>query len=73
MILCAAKSRCWQDGELGKLLLTGGVSQGEDAAGGGLTPWTFIGGHGTDDEVGGNVFCHRGQDRRFSPQYLGVH
>ncbi|MEP6899017.1 MAG: DUF3034 family protein [Rhodanobacter sp.] len=39
-----------------KLLLTGGVSQIEGAAGGGLTPWAVIGGYGTGDEVGGNAF-----------------
>ncbi|MFZ3223696.1 MAG: DUF3034 family protein, partial [Rugosibacter sp.] len=41
----------------GKLLLTGGVSQVEGAAGGGLTPWAFIGGYGTDNEIGGNTFA----------------
>jgi Protein of unknown function (DUF3034) len=43
----------------GKLLLTGGVSQLEGAAGGGLTPWAVIGGYGTDDEIGANVFYTR--------------
>lgn len=38
-----------------KLLLTGGVSQVEGAAGGGLTPWAIIGGYGTNNEVGGNL------------------
>ena len=38
-----------------KLLLTGGVSQVEGAAGGGLTPWAVIGGYGTNNEVGANV------------------
>lgn len=38
-----------------KLLLTGGVSQVEGAAGGGLTPWAVIGGYGTNNEVGGNL------------------
>lgn len=38
-----------------KLLLTGGVSQVEGAAGGGLTPWALIGGYGTNNEVGGNL------------------
>ncbi len=38
-----------------KLLLTGGVSQIEGAAGGGLTPWAVIGGYGTNNEIGGNV------------------
>ncbi len=38
-----------------KLLLTGGVSQVEGAAGGGLTPWAVIGGYGTNNEVGGSA------------------
>lgn len=38
-----------------KLLLTGGVSQLEGAAGGGLTPWAVIGGYGTDDEIGASL------------------
>jgi hypothetical protein len=38
-----------------KLLLTGGVSQVEGAAGGGLTPWAVIGGYGTNNEIGGNI------------------
>jgi hypothetical protein len=40
----------------GKLLLTGGVSQLEGAAGGGLTPWAVIGGYGTDSQWGANAF-----------------
>ena len=43
----------------GKLLLTGGVSQIEGAAGGGLTPWAVIGGYGTKDEIGANAFYTR--------------
>lgn len=43
----------------GKLLLTGGVSPIEGAAGGGLTPWALIGGYGARDQVGGNVFRTR--------------
>jgi hypothetical protein len=39
-----------------KLLLTGGVSQLEGAAGGGLTPWAVIGGYGTGDQIGANAF-----------------
>ncbi len=38
-----------------KLLLTGGVSQIEGAAGGGLTPWAVIGGYGTGEEIGANL------------------
>lgn len=46
-------------GHGGKLLLTGGVSTVEGAAGGGLVPWALIGGYGTRDQVGGNVFLAR--------------
>jgi hypothetical protein len=43
-------------GYSGKLLLTGGVTQLEGAAGGGLTPWAVIGGYGTRDQIGANAF-----------------
>ena len=43
-------------GTSGKLLLTGGVSQVEGSAGGGLTPWAVIGGYGTRDQIGANAF-----------------
>lgn len=40
----------------GRLLLTGGVSTVEGAAGGGLTPWALIGGYGTKDQIGGGSY-----------------
>ncbi|ESQ85890.1 hypothetical protein AEAC466_01545 [Asticcacaulis sp. AC466] len=40
----------------GKLLLTGGVSQVEGAAGGGLTPWAVIGSYGSRDQTGANAY-----------------
>ena len=43
----------------GKLLLTGGVSQIEGAAGGGLTPWALIGGYGSEGQWGANAFYTR--------------
>ncbi len=43
----------------GKLLATGGVTQIEGAAGGGLTPWALIGGLGTEDEIGVSAFATR--------------
>ena len=43
-------------GYSGKLLLTGGVTQLEGSAGGGLTPWAVIGGYGTRDQIGANAF-----------------
>lgn len=36
----------------GRLLLTGGVSQVEGAAGGGLSTWAVIGGYGTQNQIG---------------------
>ncbi|WP_423930926.1 DUF3034 family protein [Dokdonella sp.] len=42
-----------------RLLLTGGVSQVEGAAGGGLTPWAVIGGYGTSDQIGATAFLTR--------------
>ncbi len=38
--------------ETGKLLLTGGVSTVDGAAGGGLTPWAVIGSQATEGEIG---------------------
>jgi hypothetical protein len=40
----------------GKLLLTGGVSQVEGSAGGGLTPWAVIGSYGSQNQTGGNLY-----------------
>jgi hypothetical protein len=42
-------------GEGGKLLATGGVSQVEGAAGGGLVPWALIAGYGSRDSIGVTV------------------
>ncbi|VVT00039.1 conserved exported hypothetical protein [Sphingomonas sp. EC-HK361] len=47
----AARER--RDG--GKLLLTGGVSSVEGAAGGGLASWAVIGGNETEDGIGGSA------------------
>ena len=48
LALCSAGSQA----ETGKLLLTGGVSSIDGAAGGGLTPWAVIGSNATDEEIG---------------------
>lgn len=41
----------------GRLLATGGVTQFEGAAGGGLVPWALIAGYGTRDEIGATGFA----------------
>lgn len=43
----------------GKLLLTGGVSSIDGAAGGGLTPWAVTGSYATEGEVGATAFLTR--------------
>ncbi|WP_419964753.1 DUF3034 family protein [Pelomonas caseinilytica] len=43
----------------GKLLLTGGVSSIDGAAGGGLTPWALTGSYATTGEVGVTAFATR--------------
>lgn len=50
--------------DTGKLLLTGGVSSIDGAAGGGLTPWAVIGSNATDGEIGvsANITAAKTQD-----------
>lgn len=40
----------------GRLLATGGVTQIEGSAGGGITPWALIAGYETQDQIGGTAF-----------------
>ena len=51
VLLCAGAQA-----NTGKLLLTGGVSTIEGAAGGGLSPWAVIGSNATDGETGGSAY-----------------
>ena len=51
VLLCAPAQA-----DTGKLLLTGGVSTIEGAAGGGLTPWAVIGSNATQGETGGSAY-----------------
>ena len=53
---CATLFCAGAQADTGKLLLTGGVSSIDGAAGGGLTPWAVIGSNATDDEIGGSAF-----------------
>ncbi len=55
-----------------KLLLTGGVSQVEGAAGGGLTPWAVIGGYGTNNEIGANVHYTYAKTGDFNLDSYGI-
>lgn len=46
-----------------RLLATGGVTQIEGAAGGGLMPWAVISGYGTDKQIGGSLFYTHAETR----------
>lgn len=50
----------------GKLLLTGGVSSIDGAAGGGLTPWAVIGSYATDGEFGATAFATRARTQDYA-------
>lgn len=52
--------------ERGKLLLTGGVSSIEGAAGGGLTPWAVTGRYATTGEIGGTAFVTGAKTQDYS-------
>lgn len=42
-----------------RLIMTGGATQFEGSAGGGLVPWAVLSGYGTDSQNGGTVFVTR--------------
>src|SRR4249920_2291281 len=56
----------------GKLLLTGGVSSMDGAAGGGLTPWAVIGSYATDGEIGATAFATRAKTQDYGLTTYGV-
>ena len=58
--------------ETGKLLLTGGVSSIEGAAGGGLTPWAVIGTNATDGEIGGSAFITKAGTKDYGLNIYGA-
>src|ERR1700733_5111520 len=55
-----------------RLEWTGGVSQVEGAAGGGLVPWALIGGLGTNTEVGASAFVTQVSTRDFALAAAGA-
>jgi hypothetical protein len=56
----------------GKLVLTGGVSSIDGAAGGGLTPWAVIGSNATEGEVGVSSHLSRLHTRDYALTAYGV-
>lgn len=58
--------------DTGKLLLTGGVSTVEGAAGGGISPWAVIGSQATEGETGGSAFVSRAVTRDYGLTTVGA-
>jgi hypothetical protein len=58
--------------DTGKLLLTGGVSTIEGAAGGGLTPWAVIGSNATDGQMGVSAYLTRATTQDYALTGYGV-
>lgn len=58
--------------DTGKLLLTGGVSSVEGAAGGGISPWGVIGSQATEGEVGVSAYVSRARTRDYGLNAYGV-
>lgn len=56
----------------GRLLATGGATQIEGAAGGGLVPWAVIAGYGTREQHGGTAFYSRVDTGDFALDSFGV-
>lgn len=55
-----------------RLLATGGVTQIEGAAGGGLVPWALIAGYGSKEEVGATAFYTRADPTDFTLGSTGI-
>ena len=58
--------------DTGKLLLTGGVSSIDGAAGGGLTPWAVIGSNATDGEIGGLAYISTLRTKDYGLNFYGA-
>jgi len=56
----------------GKLLLTGGVTSIDGAAGGGLTPWAVIGSYATSGEIAATAFITRAKTQDYGLTTFGA-
>lgn len=72
-LLCGASAHA-QDAATrnGKLLLTGGVTSIDGAAGGGLTPWALIGSYATEGEFGATAFVTRAKTQEYALTTYGA-
>jgi hypothetical protein len=73
LALAAATLACsLAQADTGKLLLTGGVSSVDGAAGGGLTPWAVIGSNATEGEIGGTAHLSRLSTKDYGLTAIGA-
>ncbi len=56
----------------GRLLATGGATQVEGSAGGGIVPWAVLAGYGTRDQDGGTAFYSRVDTGDYALDAYGV-
>ena len=56
----------------GRLLATGGATQVEGSAGGGIVPWAVLAGYGTGDQDGGTAFATRVDTGDYALDAYGV-
>ena len=55
-----------------RLLATGGVTQVEGSAGGGLTPWALIAGYGSNEQVHGTAYFTKVTPKDFDLESVGA-
>jgi hypothetical protein len=70
--LLAAAAAAPAHADTGKLLLTGGVSTIDGAAGGGISPWAVIGTQATEGERGVSAYLSRAETQDYGLTATGV-
>lgn len=70
--MCCAGASLSAHADTGKLLLTGGVSSVDGAAGGGITPWAVIGSNATEGEIGGSAFLTTAGTKDYGLNIVGA-
>jgi hypothetical protein len=71
-ILLSALAASAASADQGRLLATGGATQVEGSAGGGIVPWAVLAGYGTRDGNGGTAFATRIDSGDFRLDSVGV-
>ena len=71
-LACASLASPLAHADTGKLVLTGGVSSIDGAAGGGLTPWAVIGSNATGGEIGVSAHLTRARTQDYGLTTYGA-